>query len=107
MSFATVLGLIDIAIQWVIGDGPVKFVVKVIYLICDPYKTRNFKIWRMINEKFSSNHDDGFKRMKLHQATSITPSINRHPFNLRNMVNMHLGTACVLLLKTLVSVNSF
>ena len=61
----------------------------------------------MINEKFSSNHDDGFKRMKLHQATSITPSINRHPFNLRNMVNMHLGTACVVLLITLVSMNSF
>ena len=61
-----------------------------------PYKTRDFKIWRMINAKFSSKHDDGFKRMKLHQATSITPSINRHPFNLRNMVNMHLGTACVL-----------
>ena len=48
----------------------------------------------MINEKIASKHDDGFKRMKLHQATSITPSINRHPFNLRNMVNMHLGTAC-------------
>ena len=30
MSFATVLGLIDIAIQWVIGDGPAKFVVKVV-----------------------------------------------------------------------------
>ena len=50
----------------------------------------------MINEKISHKNDDGFKRMKLHQATSITPSINRHPFNLRNMVNMHLGTACVL-----------
>ena len=38
MSFATVLGLIDIAIQWVIGDGPAKFVVKVVLteLINDP-----------------------------------------------------------------------
>ena len=35
MSFATVLGLIDIAIQWVIGDGPVKFALKVI-LMFDP-----------------------------------------------------------------------
>ena len=33
MSFATVLGLIDIAIQWVIGDGPSKFVIKVILFI--------------------------------------------------------------------------
>ena len=30
MSFATVLGLVDIAIQWIIGDGPVKFAAKVI-----------------------------------------------------------------------------
>ena len=32
MSFATVLGLVDIAIQWVIGDGPSKFVSKVIFV---------------------------------------------------------------------------
>lgn len=99
MSFATVLGLVDIAIQWIIGDGPVKFAAKVIcgnlFLTWKPLSINSLKIWRMIKEKISSQHDeDGFRRMKLNQATSITPSINRHPFNLRNMVNMHLGTAC-------------
>ena len=100
MSFATVLGLIDIAIQWVIGDGPSKFVIKVILFIFYEFLKpwRFFKIWRIINEKLSTPNDknDGFKRIKLNQATSISPSINRHPFNLRNMVNMHLGTAFVL-----------